>query len=216
MKKFIMLVFVIMAIFISSARSQNFRLNGYSLYALDDNIETTNGNYYYNGTVKANLLWGIGLEFNPVKDYGIEIAYFREDTDVPSNYSTGIITDRTFKVGANYIMLGGNRYLRLRNSSIEPFAGALFGLAILENKDPLVGAPSSTTKFAWELRTGMNIMATPQIGLKLQLQLLSAVQGVGGGLFLGPGGASTGLGTYSTMLQFGIGGGITFKFGKGR
>jgi opacity protein-like surface antigen len=218
MKKLITLIFILamFTTFHSIAHSQNIRLNGYSLYTLDDDIESTNGISYFRGTVKAGLLWGAGLEFNPIPDYGIEVAYFREDTDVPSKYYFGVGIDetRTFKLGANYIMLGGTRYLRIPRSPIEPYAGMMVGMAILENKEPLVGAQTSATKFAWQLKAGVNIMASKNVGIKLQMQLLSAVQSVGGGLYLGTGGVNAGVGTYSTMLQFGMGGGLVFRFGR--
>ncbi len=195
--------------------SQNIRLNAYSFYTLDDNISASNGNYYFNGTIKGNLLWGGGLEFNPGKDVGIEVAYFRQDTDVPTTYNSGIFYNETFKLGANYIMIGGTKYIKLPGKTpVVPFAGAMLGLAILENKEPILGAESSVTKFAWQLKAGVNIMASPQFGIKLQAHLLSAVQGVGGGLYLGSGGAGAGLNTYSSMLQLGFGGGLVFNFGK--
>jgi opacity protein-like surface antigen len=215
MKKLITVLFVLMVFsaFYGTAHSQ-MRINAYSLYTLDDDVNTNSGYNYFTGTIKANLLWGGGLEFNPIPEYGLELAYLREDTDVNTNYSTGIKYNQTFKLGANYILLGGTRYLRLQNPRVEPFAGAMLGMAIFENKEPSLGAPSSATKFAWLLKAGVNIMATKQVGLKLQMQLLSAVQSIGGGLFLGTGGVGAGLNTYSTMLQFGIGGGLTFKLGK--
>ena len=86
MKKLITLIFVLIMLASVKAYSQNVALNAYSFYTLDDNIEATNGYNYYNGTIKGNLLWGAGLEFLPSKDYGIELAYFRQDTDVPSTY----------------------------------------------------------------------------------------------------------------------------------
>ena len=156
----------------------------------------------------------MGLEYNPVNDIGIELAYFRQDTDVDASYFTTVQNTETFKLGANYIMLGGTRYLNTKNSRVIPYMGGMLGLAILENKEPKLGAESSATKFAWKLKAGLNIMLSPQVGLKLQMHLLSAVQGVGGGLFIGTGGAGYGLGTYSSMLQFGVGGGLTFRFGK--
>ena len=149
------------------------------------------------------------------KNIGIEISYQRQDTDVPSDYVDGTGQNtKTFKLGANYIMLGLNNYMTIPNSRFEPFAGGMLGLAIIENKEPLAGAESSTTKFSWGLKAGVNIMATKQIGLKLQAQLLSAVQSVGGGLYLGTGGTSAGLNSYSSMLQLGFGGGLTIRLGK--
>lgn len=214
MKKLFTLLIFIFAFSAVTSYSQNMRVNGYSLYTLDDNVESSSGSNYFNATIKGNLLWGLGAEYNPVDELGIELAYFRQDTDVDANYFTLTQNKKTFKLGANYIMLGGTRYLRSKNSLLEPYAGGMIGLAILENKEPESGAESSATKFAWKLKAGLNIMLSPQLGLKLQMQLLSAVQGVGGGLFIGTGGAGYGLGTYSSMLQFGIGGGLTFRFGK--
>ena len=72
---------------------------------------------------------------------------------------------------------------------------------------------NSATKFAWGLRLGANIWASEKMAIKLQGQLMSAVQGAGGGLYFGTGGAGVGVSTYSSMLQFGLGGGITFALG---
>jgi hypothetical protein len=50
------------------------------------------------------------------------------------------------------------------------------------------------------------------IGIKLQAQLLSAVQSLGGGIFVGTGGVGAGVASYSTLYQFGLGGGLVFRF----
>ena len=47
---------------------------------------------------------------------------------------------------------------------------------------------NSATKFAWGLRLGANIWASEKMAIKLQGQLMSAVQGAGGGLYFGTGG----------------------------
>jgi len=214
MKKILTLVFVLLVISAGSSYSQGFRVNAYALYTLDDNIEATNGSYYFNGTIKAGLIWGIGAEYNPIRDYGLELAYYRQDADFDANYYTGNTYSRTFQVAANYILLGGTRYLILRKSPVEPFGGIMLGVAIIENKNPDLGAPSSETKFAWQMKAGLNIMASKQFGIKLQAQLLSATQSYGGGLFLGTAGAGAGLSTYSSMLQVAFGGGLVFRFGK--
>jgi hypothetical protein len=214
MKKVIFFVIALLIFVVDSSYSQKVRLNGYALYNFDDDIATTDGINYFNGTIKGGLLWGFGLEYDITKSHGVELYYFREDTDVPANYYTGTNYTQTFKMAANYILIGNVSYLNMRNSRIEPFGGGMIGMAIIENKEPLVGAPTSTTKFAWGLKAGLNIMASKRVGLKLQAQLLSAVQSTGGGLYVGTGGTGAGMSTYSSMLQFGLGGGITIKLGK--
>jgi hypothetical protein len=41
---------------------------------------------------------------------------------------------------------------------------------------------------------------------------MSAVQSAGGGLYFGTGGGGAGVSTYSSMYQFGLGGGLAFQF----
>jgi hypothetical protein len=43
------------------------------------------------------------------------------------------------------------------------------------------------------------------------MNLLSAVQAVGGGLYFGTGGAGAGVSGFSTFYQFSLGGGLVFK-----
>jgi hypothetical protein len=95
--------------------------------------------------------------------------------------------------------------------------GAAF-IKATRTDNAIVGESSdSETKFAWGLRGGANIYPAGdagKVGIKLQAALLSAVQGAGGGLYFGTGGAGAGVTTYSSMLQFTLGGGLVFKFGK--
>ncbi|HTE31932.1 MAG TPA: hypothetical protein VK666_16235, partial [Chryseolinea sp.] len=73
---------------------------------------------------------------------------------------------------------------------------------------------SSYLKFGWGARLGANVWMTEKVALMLQAQLLSAVQGFGGGLYLGTGGAGAGVSTYSTLYQFGLVGGLCVKLGE--
>ena len=52
-----------------------------------------------------------------------------------------------------------------------------------------------------------------KVAIKLQGQLMSAVQSAGGGLYFGTGGAGAGVSTYSSMYQFGLGGGLVISLG---
>ena len=98
-------------------------------------------------------------------------------------------------------------------SKAEPYGGFLLGMAIINADNPENETSSSATKFAWGARLGTNIWASDRMGIKLQMQLLSVPQGAGGGLYFGTGGAGAGITTYSTILQFALGGGLTFKLG---
>ena len=192
------------------------KLNAYGAYVFDDKFDTYyTSNQYIEGKIKGGFQWGAGLEYALHDDYGIELVYYRQDTEVPITYDGfgGGLTNSTVELGVNYIMLGGMRYLNTANEKVQPYGGLLAGMVIFENKSPQGSQEDSYTKFAWGLRLGVNIWASERVALKLQAQLLSAVQGAGGGLYIGTGGAGAGVSTYSTIYQFGLGGGLSFKIG---
>jgi hypothetical protein len=213
----IKLSFLVMAMLISvAAMSQNLRLNVYTNYVFDDAVDSRyDANNYYDGKVNGGFQWGAGLEYMASPSKGIELSYLRQDTKAPMTYATGIgtVKNDVFDVGINWIMLGGNHYMRKPGGMVEGFGGMSIGVAFANVENTRTKTSNNGTKFAWGIKGGANIWVSPQVALKLQAQLYSAVQGAGGGLYFGTGGAGAGVSTYSSMYQFGLGGGLVFKFG---
>jgi hypothetical protein len=192
--------------------AQGIRLNGYAIGAFDDAVDsyysTTN---YYNGHIKGGLVWGLGLEFAAHKENGIELLYLHQDTHAPMNYYNIVSKYTDFKLQMNYAMIGGTRYVHGHNDKIEGYGGLLLGANFMHLENPDNGNSGNKTFFAWGLRLGGNFWASHKVGIKLQAQLLSNVQSAGGGFYFGTGGAGAGISTYSTMYQFGLGGGLVFR-----
>ena len=208
---------ILLLCFFITASSQTTRLNGYALYVFDDKFDSYySPGDYYEGKFKGGLQWGVGIEYMPTPMNGIELVYLNQQTTAPTTYAypglSGIKTTN-FDVGFNWAMLAFNRHMRKTGSKVEGFGGGMLGAAFINVDNPDNNTGNSATKFAWGLRLGANIWASEKIAIKLQGQLLSAVQGAGGGLYFGTGGAGAGVSTYSSMLQFGLGGGITFALG---
>lgn len=208
---------VLLLCFFIPAISQHTRLNGYAVYVFDDKFDSYySSSDYYNGKFKGGLQWGVGLEYMPTPMNGIELVYLNQQTTAPTEYwAPGQLTAKhtNFDVGFNWAMLAFNRHMRKPGSKVEGFGGGMLGAAFINVDNPDNNTGNSATKFAWGLRLGANIWASEKVAIKLQSQLLSAVQGAGGGLYFGTGGAGAGVSTYSSMLQFGLGGGITFALG---
>jgi hypothetical protein len=217
MKKFKLILPVILLMFSIKSISQGTRLNGYVSYVFDDKFDSYySANDFYEGTFKGGVQWGAGIEFLPHPSSGIELLYLNQQTTAPTRYwKPGDLFEKntTFDVGFNWIMLAGNRYIRKPGSKAEGFGGLMAGVAIINVDNPESGSDGSATKFAWGIRLGANIWASEKVAIKLQTQLMSAVQGAGGGLYFGTGGAGAGVTTYSTMMQFGLGGGLVFNVG---
>jgi hypothetical protein len=215
--------FVLLAVisFASATYSQNVRLNVYGNYVFDDKVDnsyTYNTLGYFSGTVKGGFLWGAGLEFRLHDAYGLELLYQRLDTHAPVEYyDNSAVVDHLkhadIDLSVNYIMVSGVRSFHA-NEKVEPYGGFMLGMAITDANNPETNNSNSSTKFAWGARLGTNIWASDRIGIKLQMLFLSVPQGSGGGLYFGTGGAGVGVTTYSTVFQFGLGGGLTFKLGS--
>jgi hypothetical protein len=99
-------------------------------------------------------------------------------------------------------MLAFNRHMRKPGSKVEGFGGGMLGAAFINVDNPDNNTGNSAAKFAWGLRLGANIWASEKVAIKLQGQLMSAVQGAGGGLYFGTGGASAGVSTYSSCINW--------------
>lgn len=214
-KVFLAAAFVLMTT--AAAFAQNIRLNGYASYVFDDRVDSYySNNAYFEGEIKGGLRWGAGVEFMVKDGYGIELLYLRQDTKAPITYlNSSLLRPQfaEFEADLNWIMLGGTRYMRKPGGRVEGFAGGSLGVAIINGDNPENNTSESATKFAWGFKGGAIIWATETVGIKLQADLFSAVQAVGGGFYVGTGGAGAGLSSYSSLLQFGLGGGLTFKLG---
>lgn len=212
MKKFLSVLFICFFLLNINANTQDIRLNVYSSYVFDDKVDS----YYdqtdfYNGTIMGGYQWGGGMEFMVRSNYGVELLYLRQNTNAPLNYYNNGPKFTNFDLGINHIMLAGNRYFRKPGGKVEGFAGGMLGVDVTSVKNPTNGNKSTKTFFAWGIRGGANIWATEKVGIKLQAQLTSAVQSVGGGFYFGTGGAGAGVSTMSSIYQFGLGGGLVFR-----
>jgi hypothetical protein len=208
-------VFLALLLLISGkAYMQDIRLNAYGNYVFDDDVDSYYSNTsYYNGTIKGGFLWGFGLEYWAQKRAAVELLYYRLDTKAPLEYYDGAVKRSDFDLGMNYLMVGGTSVFG-DSKKVEPYAGAMLGMGFGKVTNPTNGRSGNFTKFAWGFKLGANIWASDKVGVKLQTQLLSCPQSVGGGVYFGTGGAGAGVSAYSSMYQFTLGGGLTFRLGR--
>lgn len=215
MKRIFLLIFSAGAAITASA--QDVRINLYGAYVFDDGYDVFyDANTYYNGKIKGGFQWGGGIEYLPNPMYGIELLYQHQGTDAPTNFKTGLTEPQrteNFSVGLDYILLGGNFYKPVSSKKVEGYGGLMAGVLLSNVESPSTGNSGSNTTFAWGGKFGANIWASDKIGIKLQAQLLSASKATGGELYFSYWGPLV-LETYTTLWQFGLGGGLTFKLGK--
>jgi hypothetical protein len=215
MRKYTLLIIV--GVVAVAARSQETRIHVYGNYVFDDKVESYySSTNYFNGTIVGGAMWGIGLEFKVHEEYGLEFQYQRQDTKASVHYyDLASVGDRDGDVdlGINWIMAGATRYITEKRS-LEPFAGLMLGVAIIDGTNPDNNKSASATKFAWGFRLGTNVLVSDHLGFRFQAQLQSATQAAGGGIYFGTGGTGAGVTTYSSMTQFVLGGGVFLRLGR--
>ena len=190
-----------MAIGVSALAQPSITLLTFEGYTFSDKFETQ----YGRGKVQDGFQWGGGLEFEFRENTAIELIYQRMDAD--ASYQG---FDRVYegKVGVNYVMLGGTRYMPL-NEKISGFGTLDAGVGIFAPSSSL--ASEDVVKFSWGGRLGLRFMASEKVSLRIHAQLLSPVQWAGGGFYFGTGGSGAGVSTGSTIYQFNLGGSLNYK-----
>ena len=212
MKKLLTIALLLTGSYLFAQTGASVRLNGYALYAFDDNNVDSyySDTDYFDGKFEGGFQYGGGLEVLPAPAIGVEISYLRLDSKAPMEYYNDGIQYTDFDLAQNWLFLGFNKYLPV-NPKLEPFAGIQLGMDILNVENPDNGNTGSATKFAWGIKAGAHVWVNEKVGLKLQLGLMSAVQAMGGGVYFGTGGAGAGISGFSTYYQFNLGGGLVFK-----
>jgi len=199
---------------IGEASAQNVRINLFSGYTFKDKFPV-GGTYYYGGypytysegVIDESAHFGGSIEFDVRRNKAIELLYQNQPTLGYYQGSSSVLSDNTFDVTVNYIMLGGLNYVPF-SDKVKGYGGLNLGCAFLTGD-------AEATKFAWGGKLGLSIDMSPTVGLKLGAQLMSPVQWAGGGVYFGTGGAGAGVTVGSSIYQFGLTGGLVFTLPRG-
>ncbi|HEV9035567.1 MAG TPA: hypothetical protein VGQ51_03055 [Puia sp.] len=187
-------------------------LNVYGGYTFPDHVPLGYYNNYNSyGSINGSGQWGAGLEFFVDKLRALELSYQYMGTHMPFYNWEGQTNSGNDKCTIQYIMLGGNNYVPT-HGNLMPYAGVGLGVGLM-NYTYYNGYSENLTKFAWNIHLGVKVKTESAVSIKLQAYLQSIAQGVGVGVGFGTGGAGAGVTTYSSMLQFGLGGAICFALG---
>jgi hypothetical protein len=174
-------------------------LNLFGGYTFQDKVNFSSGY----GMIEDGGHYGASLEV-AVKDYAsAELLYQRQDTRA---IVYGFSTSAEGKLAVNYVMIGGVKYTMV-GGPISPYGGLSGGMGIFEGKD----LNKNSVKFAFGLKLGVLFNVSEKVGIRIQAQMLTPVQGAGGGFYFGTGGTGAGISTYSSVYQFGFTGGLQIK-----
>ncbi|WP_188933534.1 outer membrane beta-barrel protein [Puia dinghuensis] len=205
------IILLLPAIFLLSARTfaqtsvELIPTAGYTFASRTDFYDTY-------GRIADGLSYGGSIKFNVNRSFGIEVLYSHMNTtsDLYSAYDGSWLQGGNLQL--DYILAGPVESFTIPNSTVRPFVGALLGAAIL-TPDANSGF-SSDTRFAVGFQLGTNIYISPRVGIQLKAQLLSPVDGAGGGFYFSNYGSGGGIDTYSSIYQFSLSGGLIIGLGR--
>jgi len=181
---------------------------GYTFASRDDFYDSY-------GRISGGLNLGGSLKFNLNRSFGIELLYDHMNTK-SGLYQYGYGGDKLAggDLTLDYIMIGAVQSFGIPNSTVRPFIGGFLGAAVLTPGTSPENAYSNDTKFAMGFQLGTNIYVSPRVGLQLKAQLLSPVDGAGGGFYFSNYGAGTNISGYSSIYQFRLNAGVIIGLGQ--
>jgi hypothetical protein len=186
--------------------AQSVALNLYGGYTFQDHVTMGYYNSYNNyGYLNASGQFGAGLEFYLRRYSSVELSYQYMGTHAPFYDYVGQTNPGNDKASLNYILVNFNEYFPTPGPVVPYISGGVgVGIADFHYYET---TSNSITKFAWNIRGGVKIRTHSVVQIKLHAYLQSMVDAVGYGYYPGE------VVTYATMLQFGLGGALSFRFG---
>jgi len=164
------------------------------------------------GRINGGLNFGGSLKFNLNRSFGLELLYNHMNTQ-SGLYEYGYGGDKLDggDLTLDYYMLGGVE--SFGNGQVRPFIGAFLGAAVLTPGTDAANNYSHDTKFAMGAQLGANFYVSPRVGIQLKAQLLSPVDGAGGGFYFSNYGVGSNIDGYSSIYQFSLGAGLIIGLG---
>jgi hypothetical protein len=206
MKKFSIILLVFLFAIGSQLKAQTISINAFGGYTFQDKLEF--GNAY--ALIHDGFMWGASVEGIGHTGQALELLYQYQSTTMPVySFNNGQVnplnsnSDHSGVISA--LIINGTQYFKA-NPKVTPYFGAGGGVGWVTVKS----GNGSNTGFAWDLKTGVKIMASNSVGVKIGAQLLSLLSQSGGYYYYGGYGYSA----YGTIWQFSFTAGLTFDFGQ--
>jgi len=210
MKKGILLTSLLSCLFAFSFAQSSIEFIPMGGYTFADKLNFSNSF----GRLDPGFNYGVSLQFNFSRHFGIELMYNR--LDVSANmYDYGAIPGDAplyhTNAGINYIMAGPVSTFPIPGSPVSLFIGASIGAAIFT---PSPNSFTSNARFAYGLQAGSNIYINSRVGVRLSARLLGTGPSnsdyyfgnwgdPGGSYYSDPG-----------IMQFGFNAGLIIGLGK--
>ena len=197
------LILLISFLFISETSAQT-EIFGFGGYMMTTSVPVAQGDLQ----VKDVPNYGLGVDFTLRRGVELELLWISEQTHVKiKRYPSGI-TDDLFDMNTHYFQIGG--VWEMGRGKTRPFGAFTIGATLFDSKD-------ATRKDEWlaslTLGGGGKFDLSKSFGIRLQGRILVPLIFSGGGLWVGTGGVSVGVGSWTPFVQFDLTAGVYIRIG---
>lgn len=167
--------------------------------------------YGYDGRLvfRTGVAFGGVVNYKPNKFIDVGISVINQNTKADAYYQDYTYQEELgIPVGVINYQLSVVRNFHLNGSGkVIPFFGMDAGAVDFYEQS---GSRDHYVKMSVGFRGGVKFQLTSFLNLRIQPQVEMPIQGIGVGVGVGTGGASVGTTTYSSIVQFGVLGGLGF------
>jgi len=201
------MLLAVMVSFSAMVKAQTAEITPFGGYVFPGTMNASDGDIRILGNAQYGGMISIGI--SRVMD--VDLSYNRSDTRADINiYSwNNSYNYEQIPISINYMHVGFTKNFRIL-PEVAPFVGLNLGACLFY---PKTDGYQAAWFFSMGLNTGAKIYFSKRVGLRLQGQAMTPIQGSGFSFFVGTGGTSGGVSVYSTLVQFGFTGGLIFRLG---
>ena len=187
------------------ASAQRVEITPFGGYVFPGTMNADGGEVYFRGNGWYGGMVNIGVS----RLFDADVIYTRIDTRADINIYHPIYgNDWDVPLSVNYFHVGFSKKFPL-HPSITPFTGLNIGTCLM--------APKEKYREEWFLSMGFHggakAYVSKRVGFRMEGRLMVPIQGSGFSFFAGSGGSGGGVSVYSTLVQFGLDGGLIIRFG---
>jgi hypothetical protein len=198
------LILLISFLFISNISAQT-EIFGYGGYMTFSSVAVAQGDLQF----KDAPDYGLGADIQFQRGMSIELLWVSAQSHAKiKEYPSGLTRD-LFDLNVHYFQVGSVLETKPR-AKATPFFAFTLGATLFDAKD---ASRTDEWLFSLTLGGGGKFDLSDKLGIRLQARMLVPLTFSGGGLWVGTGGASVGVGAWAPFVSFDFTAGVYIRLG---
>lgn len=203
MKKILLAILVFSLFTLEGVFAQGLEITPFTGYNFNHSFPIVGGR----ATLGGGQAFGgfLGYQFNDFNEVEFLYSFQRGTSTARSSQLPNVVSATT---DIHFVMIGLNRLFPI-SSQAALFSGLKMGAGTVASPNNEFG---NISRFTVGVNGGVKYFVSDNVGIRLQAQLMLPISNVGAGFWWSPGGGSgVSLNSWSSIIQFGLGGGLILR-----